>query len=87
MPDASASSDQGSLTDVIDHVHQIGWQLRLGEHTEAKRQAEDQRGAPTATDEELEHMRELLSASEYDRSADGVLESMRQGVKGKQLNN
>ena len=29
-----------SLHDVIEHVHQIGWQMRIGEHIEAKSQAE-----------------------------------------------
>jgi hypothetical protein len=36
-------ADRESLLDVISHVHQIGWQLRLGEHIEATRQAEEAR--------------------------------------------
>lgn len=34
------ASDEESLREVIGHVHQIGWQIRLGEHIEAKGQAE-----------------------------------------------
>lgn len=31
---------------MIAHVHQIGWQLRLGEHIEGKRQDEQEQGSP-----------------------------------------
>lgn len=31
---------------VIGHVHQIGWQLRLGEHIEGKRQLQSSQGVP-----------------------------------------
>lgn len=32
-------ADEGLLRDVIERVHQIGWQLRLGEHIEMKDQS------------------------------------------------
>lgn len=33
--DPDRVADRASLADVIDNIHQIGWQLRLGEHIEA----------------------------------------------------
>ncbi len=46
-------ADEESLTEVIDHVHQIGWQLRLGEHIEGKKQDEQERGIPPVNPETL----------------------------------
>lgn len=40
------AADEESLRDVIAHVHQIGWQLRLGEHIEGKKQDEQEAGSP-----------------------------------------
>jgi len=39
-------ADEEALRDVIAHVHQIGWQLRLGEHIEGQRHDEKERGIP-----------------------------------------
>jgi AbiV family abortive infection protein len=82
---SSDTHDEG-LADVIDHVHQIGWQLRLGEHIEAKRQAEEERGHPPATDQEVEEMRGILARVD-DEAAARLLASMREGVDGRRLNN
>jgi AbiV family abortive infection protein len=42
-------SDKEWLSDVIRHVHQIGWQLRLGEHIEARGQEQWAETIPPAT--------------------------------------
>ncbi len=47
-------ADEESLADVIRHVHQIGWQLRLGEHIEGKQQDQQEQGSPSADPEMLE---------------------------------
>jgi len=39
-------TDQDSLRAVLSYVHQIGWQLRLGEHIEGKQQDEQEAGSP-----------------------------------------
>jgi hypothetical protein len=80
-------ADEESLADVIGHVHQIGWQLRLGEHIEAKRQAERELGHPPATDEDVESMRKALSWTEDNEFVDDLLAGMREGVQGEPLNN
>jgi hypothetical protein len=45
--------DEEHLRDLISYVHQIGWQLRLGEHIEGKAQAERERAVPPANPSEL----------------------------------
>lgn len=42
----ATDKDDGDFADVIARVHQIGWQIRLGEHIEGK--AQDQREAGVA---------------------------------------
>lgn len=71
---------------MISHVHQIGWQLRLDEHIEATRQAERANGVPPAAEEDIEWMRDALSAVGDDEYAESLLESMREGTPGKRLN-
>ncbi|MFI5489197.1 AbiV family abortive infection protein [Micromonospora echinaurantiaca] len=80
-------SDRESLVDVIGHVHQIGWQLRLGEHIEAKQQAEEARGTPPPTEAEIEEMREMFSGIPGLVSNEEFYDSMRQGREGRRLNN
>ena len=46
--------DEEHLRDLISYVHQIGWQLRLGEHIEGKAQAERERAVPPADPSELD---------------------------------
>jgi hypothetical protein len=48
--------DGESLRQVIAQVHQIGWQLRLGEHIEAKRQHEAAGAVPPAREAEIERL-------------------------------
>lgn len=76
-----------SLAHVISHVHQIGWQLRLGEHIEAKQQAEEARGVPPMSEAEIEQMREMFSDLPVLASDEEFYESMRQGREGRRLNN
>jgi AbiV family abortive infection protein len=80
-------TDRESLADVIGHVHQIGWQIRLGEHIEAKEQAEGARAALPASEAEIEEMRELhLRIATLDLD-DGYYEAMRHGRTGRRLHN
>ncbi|HEY5183060.1 MAG TPA: AbiV family abortive infection protein [Dermatophilaceae bacterium] len=39
-------ADEDSLRAVLSYVHQIGWQLRLGEHIEGKQQDQQEAGSP-----------------------------------------
>ena len=80
-------SDAESLVDVISHVHQIGWQLRLGEHIEAKQQAEEARGVPPITEDEIEERRRLYSGIPGLAFDEEFYDSMRQGREGRKLNN
>lgn len=55
-----------SFREVVQRVHQVGWQLRLGEHIEGKRQIEVEEGMPAwepdspANDWMTAEMKELL---------------------------
>lgn len=74
--------DEESLADLIRYVHQIGWQLRLGEHIEGKLQDQLEHGSPpldAAALEWLEH-----SDTPELRS---IVDGMRKGVPGTPLNN
>ena len=75
-------TDAALLREVIQHVHQIGWQLRLGEHIEGKRQDELERGLPPADEETVG----LFDRGALLRSPElrGVLEK---GVPGRNLTN
>lgn len=46
-------TDETTLREVITRVHQIGWQLRLGEHIEGKQQDQLEEGIPALKGEEL----------------------------------
>jgi AbiV family abortive infection protein len=77
--------DRESLLDVISHVHQIGWQLRLGEHIEARRQDEDAREVPPTSEVRIVEMREMFSGlPDLDEA---FYESLRQGRQSRRLNN
>lgn len=39
-------ASEESFREVVSRVHQVGWQLRLGEHIEGKRQIEEEEGSP-----------------------------------------
>jgi AbiV len=78
-------ADRESLLDVISHVHQIGWQLRLGEHIEATRQAEEAREVQPRSEAQIEEMREMFSG--IPEPDEAFYESLRQGWQGRRLNN
>lgn len=79
-------ADADAVRAVIGHVHQIGWQLRLGEHIEGKRQLEQTRDVPPATEAEIADRRRLFRRADP-VIAEGILESMRHGTTGEKLNN
>lgn len=78
--------DGDAVRSAIGHVHQIGWQLRLGEHIEGKRRLEHEQDVPPATDEEIEITRGLMKRVDPDMVT-SIIKSMREGTKGKKLNN
>lgn len=82
-------SDEATLHDVISHVHQIGWQLRLGEHIEGKRQDEQQAGRPPIKDDNtlLKRTIDNTDDPEVARILREVEEHMRRGTPGIPLNN
>lgn len=80
------STDREALMDVVDHVHQIGWQLRLGEHIEAKGQADSEREIAPATPEELDEARSIFGSLEPDE-LESMLQLLREGTPGTKLNN
>ncbi|MFC4630098.1 AbiV family abortive infection protein [Promicromonospora alba] len=83
-------SVEGPLREVIAHVHQIGWQLRLGEHIEGQRQDEREAGSPPLTDEALGRMNGSHATRlppESQRIVLELIESMKKGTPGEPLNN
>lgn len=78
--------DGDAVREVIGHVHQIGWQLRLGEHIEGKRRLETEQDVPPATDHTIREMHRILRSIEP-AIAERMIESMREGKKGEVLNN
>lgn len=79
-------ADSDAVRSVIGYVHQIGWQLRLGEHIEGKRRLEHEREVPPSAGEEIESMHQLMGRVDP-AIAHSVVESMREGTPGKKLNN
>lgn len=79
-------ADVDAVREVIGHVHQIGWQLRLGEHIEGKRRLETEQDVTPATEEEIQDMRRILLGVDPE-TAERIFESMREGKKGKALSN
>lgn len=79
-------ADVDAVREVISHVHQIGWQLRLGEHIEAKRQLEQQQDIPAATEGQIESTRQAMRSVDP-QMVERILKSMRENTKGEKLNN
>lgn len=48
-------SAEASFREVVERVHQIGWQLRLGEHIEGKSQLQQEEGSPAWDPESAEN--------------------------------
>jgi AbiV family abortive infection protein len=81
--------DEDSLRQVISQVHQIGWQLRLGEHIVAKQQAEMAEHVPPCTEDEIERRREFYRGIDGidDAVIESIVDGMRLGKEGTPLNN
>lgn len=62
----SGVSDQDSLARVIEHIHQIGWQLRLGEHIEAQGQATMAKVRQAMSNHEIEELRKSFEGVDLD---------------------
>lgn len=80
-------ADEDALREVIARVHQIGWQLRLGEHIEGKRQDEKEAGMPAISDEELDW---LPTEDDDEASTEFHAElrrTMKEGIPGETLPN
>lgn len=80
----SGVSDQESLARVIEHIHQIGWQLRLGEHIEAKGQATMAKARKAMSDREIEELRTSFEGVDLD---DDIVDGLRAGGDGAVLHN
>lgn len=83
-----SDGDEDSLREVISHIHQIGWQLRLGEHIVAKGQEQSAASVPPAAADDIARMRQILTDAGSDESMiNEVCESMSQGRAATKLNN
>lgn len=83
-------SDDADMREVIARVHQIGWQLRLGEHIEGKRQDEKEAGLPPLNDDDLAWLAvdESKELDDVDKEFRADLQrSLREGVPGESLPN
>lgn len=83
-------ADAEALRDVIAHVHQIGWQLRLGEHIEGQRQDDQERGLPPMDSEDMECLADGIEGESrlHLRGVEPSLrESMKKGIPGEPLSN
>lgn len=79
-------ADPDAVRAVLEHVHQIGWQLRLGEHIEGRRQEDRERAVPPATEEMIEHMTSLTGLMDPDL-VEQMLKSVREGTEGEDIRN
>lgn len=83
-----SDTDEESLRQVINHIHQIGWQLRLGEHIVAKAQEQSVQAIPPATAEEIARMRRVLTNTGTEQSKiTEICDAMGQGRAATTLNN
>ena len=83
-------TDTESLRELIGYVHQIGWQLRLGEHIEGRGQDEREGGSPPMSAESLGWLtpdNEEEAPAEQREFMDQLRASLTEGVPGTPLNN
>lgn len=83
-------TDEESLGDVIAHVHQIGWQVRPGEHIEGTKQDEREAGMPPASENEVAWMKGshwAESPPEGQQISTELVVSMKEGTPGQPLQN
>lgn len=79
--------DQEMLRDVISHVHQIGWQLRLGEDIEARKQERKSRDVPPASESQIKHVEKFLKTNGRESQVEKIIGQLRSGRPGIKLNN
>lgn len=80
------TADAEIVLEVLSHVHQIGWQLRLGEHIEGKRRLQLEQDDPPAANDEIEATLRLLPQATPE-FVERFIESLREGTKGVKFNN
>lgn len=76
-----------ALRETIAQVHQIGWQLRLGEHIEGKYQDEQAAGVPAQDDAALAWLDEVEETTETGHFLADLKRSLKSGSPGKALPN
>jgi len=80
--------DPVAVADVLDRVHQIGWQLRLGQHIEASRQDGEAKGVEPASEDMLaDWTKSLHDGGVEPEHLSLIIDGMREGVPGRALNN
>lgn len=81
-------ADAQSLREIIGQVHQIGWQLRLGEHIEGKRQDEQERSLEPVRPEDLDWLDADPETPAYLRRLGARMRaSLAHGLDGRPLSN
>jgi AbiV len=80
-------ADGAALREVIARVHQIGWQLRLGEHIEGKYQDEREAGSPPMIDEDLAWLDGIHGTNDIEDLRDDLLRSLKEGRPGEPIPN
>jgi AbiV family abortive infection protein len=81
-------ADEAALREIIERVHQIGWQLRLGEHIEGIRQDEKETGMPAMTSENLTWLEAERDADDPIREVNAdLMRLMTEGIPGEPLPN
>lgn len=78
-------ADEEQLGEVIAFVHQIGWQIRLGEHIEGKAQDERERDIEPRTPEQAAWLDDVEALSQETR--DAIRASALEGTPGTPLPN
>lgn len=77
-------ADEERLRSLIQRVHQIGWQLRLGEHIEGKGQDEQEKSWPGMSREDAER---LFRRFEEGSVTEGLINGATQPIEGRPLRN
>ncbi|RAO52209.1 hypothetical protein LUPAC06_05987 [Micromonospora saelicesensis] len=84
-PDGVAN--EVALRETIAQIHQIGWQLRLGEHVEGKQQDEKESGASGLEDEALTWLDDIEEISDASPFLADLKRSLKSGTPGEALPN
>lgn len=82
----TGAGDVETVRRVIAHVHQVGWQLRLGEHIEAKAQEQAALDVPASEEVEIEEMRSVFKGADPEMRG-RILSTMRIAQPGQKLAN